>query len=57
MINQELSVVHLGEYLNVGVGVELEQMFNLWFGHERLLGAVPEMYVISSNALQFGGID
>ena len=51
MINQELSVVHLGEYLHVGVGVEFEQMLYLWFGHECLLGAVPDIVKIGVNPL------
>ena len=57
MIHKELAVVHLGENLYVSVGVEFEQMLNLRSGHERLLGAVPEMYVIARYALQLVGVD
>ena len=56
MINQKLSVVHLGEYLYVGIGVEFEQMLYLRLGHECLFCAVPEMYVISRYVFQFSGI-
>ena len=57
MINQELAVVHLREYLYVGIGVEFEQMLYLWFCYESLLGAVPEVDVFTGYALKFGGID
>ena len=43
MIDQELSMVHSGEHLNVSVGVEKAQMFRLRFGHEGLFGSVPKM--------------
>lgn len=57
MIDQELSMVHSGEHLNVSVGVEKAQMFRLRFGHEGLFGSVPKMDICPLDGLQFVGID
>ena len=57
MIDQELSMVHSREHLNVSVGVEKAQMFRLRFGHEGLFGSVPKMDISPLDGLQFVGID
>ena len=57
MIDQELSMVHSGEHLNVSVGVEGAQVPGLRFGHEGLFGSVPKMDISPLDGLQFVGID
>ena len=57
MIDQELSMVHSGEHLNVSVGVEGAQVPGLRFGHEGLSGSVPKMDISPLNGLQFVGIN
>ena len=57
MIDQELSMVHSGEHLNVSVGVEGAQVPGLRFGYEGLFGSVPKMDISPLDGLQFVGID
>ena len=45
MVHQKLSVIHPLEHLNMHVRAYGEQIISLRFGYERLLCAVPEMYV------------
>ena len=47
MIHEQLTMIHAGEDLNVGVGINSEQMFDLRFGSKGFLRAVPEVDISS----------
>ena len=56
-VHQQLSVVHAGEYFDVGFRTEGEEVPGLRPGDEALLGPVPEVDVGAVDGFQFVGID
>lgn len=57
MVNEELTVIHSGEHLDVRVGVEGTQMLDLRFGDKSLFASVPVVDIGPVNGFQFMGIN
>ena len=56
MVNKQLSVVHLGEYVDIRVGIHLLQMPCLRFGGKGFQCAIPIVYIGPVNEFQLIGI-
>ena len=57
MVDEQLTVIHALEDLDVGLRAEGKQVSHLRFGNEGFFGAVPEIDVCSMNGVQAVGID